>query len=1568
MPFAFWLVDVLRPRTIVELGTCNGVSYSAMCQAVKSLGLPTHCFAVDTWKGDEHTGFYGEDIYRDLATFHDERYSAFSRLVRSTFDEAVIHFEDGSIDLLHIDGLHTYEAVRHDYESWLPKLSQNALVIFHDINVHEGDFGVSRFWSEISAEQLHFAFLHGHGLGILGRGDRYPSPLHLLFGASEAAHLASSIRTVFAYLGRTIELSNLLADAHRGATERDQNVVVLKQAVGDWEARATAMNRTLAECSSTVGALTTALTDRTAAVAERDRNISDLKQVILERDSNISNLKQTILERDTNGSHLKHAILQRNNKIAQLENLLETAALQLKGSLHQIKEIEESHSWRIMAPYRAIGGIVRRGMGAITRSQIMTRVLVTSLLLPAASVYYQGLWGFICALPRQRQFFGTVIANQAVVRDRLSHRAKWYRHLVLVNLSLAIRINRAGNLLSPIHNLIQIRRSEGREGLRFRLITTIPNRPPRSQANSVEAVDAISVYPARAHRILVADYRIPRADVSAGERATLGILKDLCALGYEVVFLPSDLAPSPHEEAELRALGVEVITRVDGYRQPAHYVTARGHQFGAFYIFRVDVAEAILPTAREVAPNARVIFHSPDLYSLREMREAEFHRDDEARSRAHMTRDREIAVMRQADQIVVQSPVEVPLLQAEMPGASVTVFPALYVPVTRQRGGFSERHNIFFLGGFGHRPNISAVHWFAMQVWPHVHAALPKAEFHILGAEAPDSVVKLGLLPGIKVVGFVRDLDSILETMRVGVAPLLYGAGIKGKVAMTMGAGIPCVCTDIAAEGMDMQDDVHTMIANEAHAFADAVVKLYCDEALWNRLSQNGQRLIAGMFSEAANRSSLLAVLNAADVLPVGLFSEYCRALSQRPVYFPDPQTAVDVSILITVHNQWLFTRACLNSILETTLRDGICCELILADDVSSDETLRAAELYPGLKVVRTENNVGFLRNCNNAARHARGRYILFLNNDTVVLPGWLAHLCRTLEEDDGVAIAGSKLLYPDGLIQEAGAVLFNDGTAWAVGRGYARRTPVFNIERETDYVSGASIMVRRSFWDAVGGFDERYDNAYCEDCDLAMTARSRGMRVVYQPASEVVHFEHQSYAEQAPSHDATLQRENTQRLLQKWHDILQRDHCAVVPWQLAASRAERAVPPSALERRRKGRLNILYFSPFPSHPSSHGNQALIQQFGKRFQLFGHKVHFALLQSHMYTRHDEQAMIDAWDTFDILPNLHPLGADGSAIPFDGWYENGLGERIRTLCAQYDIDVVFCHYVFQSKLLEFIPSHVLKVINAHDKMGHRYEMLRSNGQPLEFFSCSPEEEGAYLTRADIVVAIREEEAHYFDSVAGRKLATVIPYFEDPHYLDKSYKALHHVGIVASANRINLACVRECLEAIDGRLAGAPCPFVVHIAGKVSEMLSDIPAADAAAFRKPWVRLHGFVPDIAKFYCEMDLIVSPVTIGTGMNIKTVQAMAYGMPLLTTSCGSKGIETGDPMHCHPNLDALAESLTTFKGPSELRRLAALSRERYDGFYETGMSAMHSLFRHQKLVSGEMDEKTRLRHELSD
>jgi predicted O-methyltransferase YrrM len=178
--FAHWLVTAIRPELIVELGTQNGVSYAAFCHAVSAGGLPCRCFAVDTWQGDTQTGTYDDEIYNDLKQFNDAYYGRFSTLLRCTFDEALPGFQDGTIDLLHIDGLHTYEAVRHDFETWLPKLSQRAVVLFHDIAVREPHFGVWRLWQELRARYPSFSFEHSAGLGVLAVGPSTPAMVHQL--------------------------------------------------------------------------------------------------------------------------------------------------------------------------------------------------------------------------------------------------------------------------------------------------------------------------------------------------------------------------------------------------------------------------------------------------------------------------------------------------------------------------------------------------------------------------------------------------------------------------------------------------------------------------------------------------------------------------------------------------------------------------------------------------------------------------------------------------------------------------------------------------------------------------------------------------------------------------------------------------------------------------------------------------------------------------------------------------------------------------------------------------------------------------------------------------------------------------------------------------------------------------------------------------------------------------------------------------------------------------------------------------------------------------------------------
>jgi hypothetical protein len=170
VPFAFAIIEAHRPRVLVELGTHTGVSYCAFCQAVKILQLSTRCYAVDTWTGDEHAGFYGQEVLDDLIEHHDPLYSQFSTLLKMDFAQALDHFSDGTIDLLHIDGCHLYEAVKHDFKSWLRKLSKRGIVLLHDTNAPESEFGVGKFFKELQSEYPVFEFIHGDGLGLVAVG------------------------------------------------------------------------------------------------------------------------------------------------------------------------------------------------------------------------------------------------------------------------------------------------------------------------------------------------------------------------------------------------------------------------------------------------------------------------------------------------------------------------------------------------------------------------------------------------------------------------------------------------------------------------------------------------------------------------------------------------------------------------------------------------------------------------------------------------------------------------------------------------------------------------------------------------------------------------------------------------------------------------------------------------------------------------------------------------------------------------------------------------------------------------------------------------------------------------------------------------------------------------------------------------------------------------------------------------------------------------------------------------------------------------------------------------------
>jgi methyltransferase family protein len=269
-PFGFWVVDALRPRTIVELGVHGGFSYSVFCQAVQRLHLAARCFAIDTWRGDEHAGYYGDSVYTAVSS-RNRRYDAFSRLIRSDFSDACGEFADGSIDLLHIDGCHSYAAVRRDFETWLPKMSQRGVILFHDTAEYANGFGVHRLWEELRLRYPSFEFRHGHGLGVLGVGGELPAPLVDLFSASADLGSAQTIRSAYERLGMGIGGLQKVAQQEREIEALRRQVRELETVIDSYQFstswRVTAPLRSVARLMKSAGTVASDLRETLDDVA-----------------------------------------------------------------------------------------------------------------------------------------------------------------------------------------------------------------------------------------------------------------------------------------------------------------------------------------------------------------------------------------------------------------------------------------------------------------------------------------------------------------------------------------------------------------------------------------------------------------------------------------------------------------------------------------------------------------------------------------------------------------------------------------------------------------------------------------------------------------------------------------------------------------------------------------------------------------------------------------------------------------------------------------------------------------------------------------------------------------------------------------------------------------------------------------------------------------------------------------------------------------------------------------------------------------------------------------------------
>ncbi len=632
-------------------------------------------------------------------------------------------------------------------------------------------------------------------------------------------------------------------------------------------------------------------------------------------------------------------------------------------------------------------------------------------------------------------------------------------------------------------------------------------------------------------------------------------------------------------------------------------------------------------------------------------------------------------------------------------------------------------------------------------------------------------------------------------------------------------------------------------------------------------------------------------------------FSEYA------PLVFPvvnDP----DVSIIIPVYNQFPYTYNCLKSILEQT-GSTVRYEIIIADDGSSDDTKRLSELVQNIRIIRNPKNLLFLRNCNHASTFARGRYLLFLNNDTQVQENWLEPLVSLLEHHPLVGMTGSKLIYPDGRLQEAGGIIWNDGSAWNYGNRQEADCPEYNYVKEVDYISGASLMIRKKLWQEIGGFDERYAPAYCEDSDLAFEVRKHGYQVVYQPQSVVVHFEgisngtdenrRKNKAVQPKQNIKQYQMENSKKLRDKWSDVLKEHY----PNAHHVFRAR---------ERSKGKPVILFIDHYiPQYDKDAGSRT-IYQYMRMFIQKGFQVKF--IGDNFYRNE---------------PYASQLEQMGIEILYGSYYQSHIFQWLDRNKAEIDfvflnrphISVKYIDFFYEKTNIKIIyyglDLHFLRI-------RREYELTGENGKLREAKEWKKKE--MYLMqRAEVSYypsPVEIEEIRRLDAAIHAKPMTIFVYEKFLETIQLDFSKREGILFVGGfVHEPNIDAVRWFTKEILPRIRNKS-DITFYIVG--SNATKEILVMNG----KDGICVKGFLSDeeLSKLYAGCRIAVIPLRYGAGVKGKVIEALYNGMPVITTSIGAEGI---------PGIEEVAEVLDrpdafadeTVRLYGDLDRLAEMAKK---------------------------------------
>jgi GT2 family glycosyltransferase len=660
-----------------------------------------------------------------------------------------------------------------------------------------------------------------------------------------------------------------------------------------------------------------------------------------------------------------------------------------------------------------------------------------------------------------------------------------------------------------------------------------------------------------------------------------------------------------------------------------------------------------------------------------------------------------------------------------------------------------------------------------------------------------------------------------------------------------------------------------------------------------------------------------------------GLRGALLRAQRQQRNFMPDPLATQElgaigdpeipasvpradqpeVSIVIPVYNKWSYTAACLRSLAEATCRAGF--EVIVVDDQSTDETAQRLAGIAGLTYLRNEQNLGFVGSCNRGAAEARGRYLVMLNNDTQVLDGWLDALLATFEQFPNTGLAGARLIYPDGSLQEAGGIIFNDGSGWNYGKDDDANRPEYQFSREVDYCSGACIMLPTALFRELGGFDPDFSPAYYEDTDLAFRLRSRGLRVRLQAAATIVHHEGVTSGTDLGSGIKRFQAVNRNKFLERWQAELKHFPPPIVDPD------DRGEIRRARDHRLRGR--VLVIDAYTPEPDQDSGSVRLRYLLNCFQDLGYGVTF-LPDNHAHAGR-------------YTSELQAAGIEAVYDPWVGSLQRFFGDR----GAEFDFVMISRHYV-AARYLSLIKRHcprarfIFDTVDLHYLREERLAKLEDSASLARTAAQTRRSELAVIAAADATLVVSPVERTVLREAAPDARVHVISNVHEIVGSRRPFgerKDLFFVGGYQHPPNIDAArwfvgsiwpLIHQELPEVRFHLVGSKAPEEVR------------------ALHGDGVVFHGYVKDIEPFLDGCRIAVAPLRYGAGVKGKVNMSMSRGQPVVATPMAVEGMfaKAGhDVLVAETTTDFAAAVLRLYRDEALWNRISAGGLENVQNYF---------------------------------